>query len=181
MVNKPMMPPNRVFDPDFVFNFLDKNKPQPKVANSLALDSQMRAKRDGKRVLLYFNVYGSDACKAFDKAVMEPELETILAKAFVVRKIDVERNVNGYTLLRNLKENPLASPPWMTVVDGEGKPVMEAGKGVEFDPAGAAEAAKWIVAASAGKLDSTDEAAITEALKPQKKETSGEAGVEASR
>lgn len=164
MVHKPMQPPNLVFDPDFVYNLLDKNKPQPKVANMLMLEAQQKSKRDSKRVLAYFNVYGSDACKIFDKAVNTPEAAAALEKAYVIRKIDVERNIAGYDMLRRLKGNPLATPPWMTVLDSEGKPVAEAGNGVEFEPDKAANAVGWLTAAAGGKLDGADAAAVSKAI-----------------
>lgn len=170
MVAKPMMPPNNVFDSDFVYNFLDKNKPQPKVANGLLLEARQKAKRDGRRVLTYFNIYGSDACKAFDKLANTPEAAALLEKAFVLRKIDVERNIQGWEMLRKLKGSATASPPWMTVLDGEGVAVSEAGKGLELETDKAGEAADWLIQASGGKLTGGDReaiaSAITEAAKP---------------
>lgn len=170
MVAKPMMPPNNVFDSNFVFNFLDKNKPQPKVANMLLLESQQKARREGKRVLAYFNIYGSDACRAFDRAVNMPECAAILEKAFVVRKIDVERHIAGWDMLRRLTGRPVASPPWMTVLDAEGAAVAEAGKGHELEIEKAGDAADWLIAASNGKLTAGDResivAAIVEGAKP---------------
>lgn len=164
MVAKPMMPPNKVFDQAFIYNFLDSNKAQPKVATMLMLESQQKAKREGKRVLAYFNVYGSDACRVFDKAVNTPAAAAALDKAFVIRKIDVERNIAGYDVLRRLKGSPTATPPWMTVLGDDGKPVTEAGAGVEFDPAEAETAVKWLVAASGGKLATDDAAAVSSAI-----------------
>jgi protein disulfide-isomerase len=164
MVAKPMMPPNRVFDQAFVFNFLDSNKPQPKVATMLMLEAQQKAKRDGKRVLVYFNIYGSDACRIFDKAVNTAEASAALEKAYVIRKIDVERNIAGYDVLRRLKGSPTATPPWMTVLGDDGKPVAEAGAGVEFDPEQAENAVKWLVVAAGGKLATDDAAAVSKAL-----------------
>lgn len=166
MVAKPMMPPNKVFDRDFVLNFLDSNKPQPKVATMLMLAARQKAQREGKRVLAYFNIYGSGACKAFDSAVNTPETESLLEKAFVIRKIDVERNIAGYDMLHQLRGSKTATPPWMTVLDAEGRPVAEAGKGVEFDPAQAAQAADWLIAASDHKLSASDRDALVKALSP---------------
>lgn len=189
MVAKPMMPPNKVFDREFVFDFLDSNKAQPKVATVLMLESRQKAKREGKRVLAYFNIYGSGACKAFESAVNTPETESLLEKAFVLRKIDVERNIAGYDLLHRLKGSQTATPPWMTVLDSEGNPVPEAGKGVEFDPAQAAQAADWLIATSGGKLTTSDRDALVKALTPAPaaptedaaSSPSGDAGTEAKK
>jgi protein disulfide-isomerase len=166
MVNQPMMPPDRVFNRDFVFNLLDKSKPQAKVATMLMLEAQQKARREEKRVLTYFNIYGSDACKVFNAAANNAETQSMLEKAFVLRKIDVERTIAGYEQLRKLKGSPTATPPWMTVLDAEGKPVAEAGKGVEFDPEQAAQAADWLIAASGGKLTAADREALVKALSP---------------
>jgi protein disulfide-isomerase len=166
MVNQPMMPPDRVFNRDFVFNFLDKNKPQAKVATMLMLEAQQKARREQKRVLTYFHVYGSDACKQFNAAATTPETLSILDKAFVLRKIDVERTIAGYDQLRRLKGSATATPPWMTVLDVDGKPAAEAGKGIEFDPEQAGAAADWLIGASGGKLTAADRDALVRALTP---------------
>lgn len=170
MVAKPMMPPNNVFDSTFVFNFLDKNKPQPKVANVLLQEAQQKAKRDGKRVLAYFNIYGSDACRTFDRAANMPECAALLEKAYVLRKIDVERNIAGWDMLKRLTGRPVASPPWMTVLNSDGAAAPEAGKGHELEVEKIGDAADWLIAASDGKLTAADRealvTALTEASKP---------------
>lgn len=169
----------RVFDADYVYEFLDSNKPQPKPAVPLFNEARQKAKREDKRVLVYFTIYGSESAKAWTTAASGPKAEPILEKAFVLRKIDVDRNPGGYELLRRLKGSQTASPPWMTVVDAEGKPVAEAGNGLEFDPEAAAEAAGWVVDASGGKLTAEDRAALAEALAPAKPEA--EAAADAGR
>jgi thioredoxin 1 len=181
MVNQPMLPPDRIFNRDFVFNLLDRSKAAPKVANMLLLEAQQKARRESKRVLTYFNIYGSDACKAFNAATLDPATQAVLEKAYVIRKIDVERNINGYEQLRKLKGNALATPPWMTILDGDGKPVAESGNGVEFDPEQAGAAADWLISGSAGKLSAEDREALVKALTPVKPEpaaTEAAAGAE---
>jgi hypothetical protein len=168
----------RVFDADFVFNFLDKNKPTPKPALPMLMEAQQKAKRDDRRVLAYFNIYGSDACKAWDRVADSREVRGILEKAYVLRKLDVDRNPGGYDLLRRIKGSTTANPPWMTVLDVDGKSVAEAGAGHEFDAAGSLPSVvEWLVAASSGKLTADDKdpltKAIENAIKPKEQPSAG--------
>lgn len=164
----------RVFDEGVIFDFLDRNKAQAKVASVLLLEARQKARREGKRVLAYFHVYGSEGGAAFDRAVTGPGLAPIIDKAYVARKIDVERTIGGHDLLRKLKGSPTATPPWAIVLDGSGNAVEEAGRGLEFDPAEAAAAAEWLVAASGGKLSAADAQALTAGLSPAEPAKTGE-------
>lgn len=166
----------RVFDTDYVLNFLDKNKPTPRPAMPLLAEAQQKAKRDGLRVLTYFNVYGSEACAAWDRMSRTSAAASLLEKAFVIRKIDVDRNPGGMDLLRRLKGNSTATPPWMTILDTEGKQVSEAGAGHEFDPSASPSGAiEWLRSASNGKLSPEDCASLSgllqEGLRPQSAES----------
>lgn len=170
-LSKPMTL-QRVFDADYVLNFLDSNKPAPRPAAPLLAEAQQKARRDGLRVLTYFHIYGSDASAAWDRLARSPQAATLLEKAFVIRKIDVDRNPGGMELLRRLKGSPTATPPWMTILDVDGKPVSEAGTGHEFDPAAAPSSViDWLGGAAAEKLSAEDRASISgllqESLRPQ--------------
>lgn len=162
----------RVFDADYVLNFLDSNKPAPRPAAPLLAEARQKARRDGLRVLAYFHIYGSDASAAWDRLARNPQAATLLEKAFVIRKIDVDRNPGGLEMLRRLKGSATATPPWMTILDVEGQPVAEAGPGHEFDPAAAPETViDWLSSGAADKLSAADRASLTglleESLRPQ--------------
>lgn len=163
MVAKPMTM-THVFDEKTVFNFMNGAKPRPQVAAQLMVEAQTKAKRDGKPVLAYFNMYGSDACALWDKLCADKTARPVLEKAFALRKIDVDRHIGGWDAIKKVKESQAASPPWMTVLDGEGKPTAEAGKGVEFDPSAAAKTTEWLVAASKGKLGTEDAQILNESI-----------------
>ncbi|MCC6320905.1 MAG: thioredoxin family protein [Phycisphaerales bacterium] len=164
MVNKPMMPPDRVFNRDFILNHLSAGRATPQVANMLVAEAQARAKGSGKKVLIYFHLWASDSCKVWDKFVKDPEAESILNKAFVLRKIDVDRHIAGQSALKRIKASDTASPPWATVLDAEGKPTAEAGKGLEFDSADTAAAIKWLGDVAGSVLTRADREALTKLL-----------------
>lgn len=164
----------RVFDEDYVYSFLDNNRPAPNPAVPLLMEGLQNAKRDGKRVLVYFDSYGSDACRAWDRVATDPAVAAALDGAYVLRKIDVERNPGGLGLLHRLKGGADASPPWMTVLDpgasgnggGIGASVAEAGGGREFDPgADPAATADWLIAASGGRLAPAKRETLTAAMR----------------
>lgn len=164
MVNKPMMPPDRVFNRDFILNHLAAGRPTPQVANLLMAEAQSKARTQNKKVLVYFHLWASESSQAWDRFARNPEAEAILGKAFILRKIDVERHIAGQTVLRRLKGSDAASPPWATVVDAEGKPTAEAGKGLEFDTTEVAQAIKWIGDAAGPALTEADREALTRLL-----------------
>ncbi len=171
----------RVFDEDYVYAFLDNNKSAPKPAVPLLSEAEQKAGRDGKRVLVYFNVYGNDACRVWDKAANDAGVAALLDAAYVVRKIDVDRNPGGYDLLHRLKASATASPPWMTVLDATGKGVAEADGGREFDPgANQAGVADWLISAGGGKLNPIQKEALAAAIKaaiaPKSAKAAGDGG-----
>lgn len=163
MVAKPMTM-THIFDEKTVLNFLSGARPRPQVASQLMIESQTRAKRESKPVLVYFSIYGSDASALWDKVMGDSVARPIVEKAFLTRKIDVDRHIQGWDTLKRLKESQAASPPWMTTIDGEGKVTPEAGKGVAFDPMEAGKTSEWLVAASKGKLSAEDAAALNAAI-----------------
>lgn len=164
MVAKPMMPPSKVFDADFILTMLSGGRANPEVATLLMMEAQQKAKSTDKAVLTYFHIYGSESAAFWDKVVADAQAAEVLAKAFVPRKIDVERHVAGQSLLRRLKGSAAASPPWMTVVGADGKPLAVAGDGLAFDPTAAESAVKWLADASGGKLNETDQRVLLDAI-----------------
>jgi|GEM_PF-1538537 len=164
MVSKPMVPPNNVFNANYILSMLSGGRATPLVANMLMVEAQQKAKTQGKKTLVYFHIWASDSCKAWDRFINDPEGAAALGKAFIPRKIDVERHVAGDGLLKRLKGTAAASPPWATVLDAESKPAADAGKGLSFDPMSLDEAAKWLGDTGGALLTADDRAAIGRAL-----------------
>lgn len=163
LVKPPIAP--RIFDADKVRSFLESNKARPQVATQLLAEAQGKATARGQRVLAWFTGPDCRGCAAWERAVSSPEIEKTLSKAFVLRRIQTARTVGGDALESRLRSGEKVTGGWLTALDGNGKPVAEAGAGVNLESGfDATAAAAWLVKASNGKLDASDQAALAAAM-----------------
>ena len=109
-------------DPAKVLGFLKQNQAEYLKAADLLADAQTRAASEHKRVFLTFGAPWCGWCHKLENWMATAEVKALLAKDFVIRKIDVDRTVGGqelYTSYRSANDGI----PWFCVIDAAGKPL----------------------------------------------------------
>ncbi len=109
-------------DPAKVLGFLKKNQAEYLEAAELLADAQARAASEHKRVFLTFGAPWCGWCHKLENWMATAEVKALLAKDFVIRKIDVDRTVGGQELYAQYRPAN-DGIPWFCVIDAAGKPL----------------------------------------------------------
>ncbi len=119
------------YDTAAIAKFLVANKVALPPAQSVLDKGLNAAKTEEKSVFLRFGAPWCVWCRRMDAWVSQPEIAAILAKDFVLVKVDTERNAGGGAMLRRMAGEKPTGIPWFAFLDAQGKPIAES-----FDSAG---------------------------------------------
>jgi thiol:disulfide interchange protein len=155
-----------------VIDFLTKHQaPAAKAADVLAA-GVAKAREEGKLVFLHFGAPWCGWCHKLEDWMARPEINAILAKAFVDVKIDTDRMTGGQDLLNQHSAGKSGGIPWFEFVDGEGKALVNSNgpKGNTGFPAAAEEVAWFVemIKKAGAKLSAEDIATLEASLKKAK-------------
>jgi thiol-disulfide isomerase/thioredoxin len=159
----------RGHDPAKVLDFLVKNQAPYPPAESVLSAALAAAKKQGKRVLLYFTAPGSATGRDLQSWIESEFAAPILARELLVAKIDVQRTIGGKDLAWCLREDGEKSLPWFAVLDADGHPIATSegadGKNIQF-PSDAGEIAHFqgMLRKSATRLSEADVEALGSSL-----------------
>ncbi len=115
-------PATSAHDPAKVLGFLKKNQAEYLKAGDLLADAQARAASENKRVFLTFGAPWCGWCHKLEDWMATPAVKALLAKDFVIRKIDVDRTLGGQELYAQYRPAN-DGIPWFCVIDAQGKPL----------------------------------------------------------
>lgn len=114
-------------DPAAVLAFLKKHQSEPVVAWA-AYDAALREARESdRRIFVTFGAPWCPWCHRLDDWMRSPAVAALLAKEFVVVKIDVDRMTDGKQLFAKL--NPTAAKsglPWFAFLGSDGAMIVNA-------------------------------------------------------
>ncbi|MEO6709741.1 MAG: thioredoxin family protein [Planctomycetota bacterium] len=106
-------------DPAKVLAFLTENRAKYLKADDLLAAAQARAVDEKKLVFLTFDAPWCGWCHKLENWMETPQAKGLLAKDFVIRKIDIERTIGGKELKAKYCETE-SGIPWFCVLDGQG-------------------------------------------------------------
>lgn len=109
------------FDASKLLTFLRGYQPMYPSADGL-LNRGLQTARDTNRlVLLQFTSPSSQRCVELEKWFTRPDVDSILSRALVRVRIDVDRSVGGSELLRRCSGDWETAPPWFVLIDHKNK------------------------------------------------------------
>jgi hypothetical protein len=163
MVAKPMLI-NRPFDEKVILEFLQANRPAPKVASSVLGDAQAQAKREGKPVLALFTMPNSEPADAAAAWFDRPDVINVLSNAFVLTRVDTERMTGGVPALKTAAGGKLVLPPVLVVLNDKNEPATPKPLFTAL-PKTDAQIDEFLAALSAaGKVGDSDKALLRKSL-----------------
>ncbi len=153
--------------------FLATNQVPALDASSVLSAAVAEASAAGKRVFLRFGAPWCGWCHKMDAWIAQPEVAAILAKAFVVVKIDTDRMTGGEALLTAHAKGSRQGIPWFEFLDGTGAALTNstAPQGNVGFPV-APEEVSWFVEMieqSGATLSEADIAALKDSLTPKER------------
>jgi hypothetical protein len=109
------------YDPAKVLDLLVSGRAPRVPAIALLSEALSLAQADGKRVLLHFGSPGSREGRLFETWIAAPPADALLARDYVLRKIDVERTLGGKDLMNGFRRDGRKTLPWFAVLDDDGR------------------------------------------------------------
>ena len=165
------------FDSKKIFEFLNSTRPPAQVAISQLNNGLADAKKNGTNVLVFFVVPGSDDCEKLENWMKQAKQSTDLSKGLEIVKIDTQRMIGGSGLLKKAAGTDAAAAPFITILDGDGKPVgPEAMLTGLPSKDGEINQFAEMLKKYAPKLNDTQRAAIVQSLKTPAADASKDAG-----
>jgi thioredoxin-related protein len=108
-------------DPKKVKEFLARWVVEPKDAQVVLQGALSRASSEDKKVFLTFGAPWCGWCHKLEDFLARPEISAILARDFVVLKIDVDRMTSGKDVMKKYRPDDSGGIPWFTVIDAKGE------------------------------------------------------------
>jgi thioredoxin-related protein len=108
-------------DPKKVREFLARWVVEPKDANVVLQGALGRAASEDKKLFLTFGAPWCGWCHKLEDFLARPEISAILARDFVVLKIDVDRMSSGKDVMKKYRPDDSGGIPWFTVIDAKGE------------------------------------------------------------
>ena len=109
--------------PEAVLEFLTKYQSEPLEAATVLDDAIASAKADNKLVFLHFGAPWCGWCHHLENWMAQPEIKSMLEKAFVDVKIDTDRMTGGSELLSKYCKEP-SGIPWFVFMNPKTKEVI---------------------------------------------------------
>jgi thiol-disulfide isomerase/thioredoxin len=158
-------------DPAKVLDFLKKHAATPLDAAAVLAEGMARAAKEDKRVFLHFGAPWCGWCHRLEDWMATPAVRDLLAKDFVVTKIDNDRMKGGTDIFNKYCKTP-GGIPWFVFLDKEGTVLAtsDAPKGNIGFPA-TPEEIDWfagMLARARQRMTDADIAAVRESLAPKK-------------
>lgn len=156
-----------------VLAFLKEHQVPSLDASAVLSTSVAEASAAGKLVFLRFGAPWCGWCHKMDAWIVQPEVATILSKAFVIVKIDTDRMTGGQALLKAHTKGAQQGIPWFEFLDGTGAALAnstgpEGNVGFPVAPEEIAWFAEMFTKAGA-KLSAADISALKASLAPQER------------
>ncbi len=107
-------------DPRKVKDFLARWVAPRQDARTVLQAALDRASAEDKKVLLTFGAPWCGWCHKLEDFLARSEIQSILARDFVVQKIDVDRMNSGQDVLKTYRPDESGGIPWTVVLDGKG-------------------------------------------------------------
>lgn len=107
-------------DPKKVLAFLKRWVVEPKDAETVLRETLARASSDDKKVFLSFGAPWCGWCHRLEDFLAQPEVAAIVARDFVVQKIDVDRMTHGKDIMRRYRPDESGGIPWFVFLDARG-------------------------------------------------------------
>jgi len=107
-------------DPKKVKEFLARWVVEPQDARVVVQAALSRASSEDKKVFLTFGAPWCGWCHKLEDFLARPEISAILARDFVVLKVDVDRMTSGKDVMKKYRPDESGGIPWFTVLDAKG-------------------------------------------------------------
>jgi len=174
------VPGQQAHDPDKVLAFLTQHQAEYPKAEDLLQEALQSAGRDGRAVFLHFGAPWCPWCHKLDDWLAGPRPSELLGRAFVERKIDVDRTVGGDELLARLRGSSKGGIPWFALLAADGRVLAtsDAPKGNIGFPVQPDEIAWFggMLHKAGGKLDAAAIDELLASLQPASQAAATEAG-----
>lgn len=108
-------------DPAKVLAMLKKHQVPAKVAKDVLASARAEAKKAGKTLFVHLGAPWCGWCHRLEAWLHQPDVEALLAKDFVLVKIDQDRMVGGMELATQLREGQGGGIPWVALYNGKGE------------------------------------------------------------
>jgi thiol-disulfide isomerase/thioredoxin len=108
-------------DPVKVKDFLARWVVPPTDAHAALRSALDRASADDKKVFLTFGAPWCGWCHKLEDFLARPEIGAIMARDFVVQKIDIDRMTSGKDILKTYRADESGGIPWFVVLDAKGE------------------------------------------------------------
>jgi thiol-disulfide isomerase/thioredoxin len=108
-------------DPKKVKEFLARWVVEPRDARVEVQAALSRASSEDKKVFLTFGAPWCGWCHKLEDFLARPEISAILARDFVVLKVDVDRMTSGKDVMKKYRPEESGGIPWFTVLDAKGE------------------------------------------------------------
>ena len=92
---------------------------EPKDARVVLKDALSRAASEDKKVFLSFGAPWCGWCHKLEDFLARPEINAILARDFIVLKVDLDRMTSGKDVMKKYRTDESGGIPWFTVLDAK--------------------------------------------------------------